>query len=293
MLLSLLLACQQGDVSIIKVEKNDTAEVIGIGEPSADPAVPSSEPGYDPQRSGISGYTYWELTQVACPACVGETQEMRIKFSANFHQPTSDGWTDWITPEGQCETQMITTTPSIIPFPVGNQIQVTNPNHQFSVPQVGNGYYENNAIWESQIQRDSTYEVSTEFGSYIFYSSHGFDWIEPYTMLWVDPSYAFEAPIYRSGASFSWAPTSTNHTFNITVAVYSPDGAQLLGYVTCGGPDNGFMQIPGQYLQNYPYGGLVAIHMVRHKVELVETDINNSYIETHTQWQVVGTGHIE
>jgi len=290
MLLSLLLlACQQGDVSIIKRDKDDTAVTV-IGEPSASPSI---EPSYDPERSGISGYTYWELTQVACPACVGESQEMRIKFSANFHQPSTDGWTKWITPEGVCETQMTNTTPSTIPISVGNEIQIVNQEHQFTAPQVGNAYYENSSIWEPQIQRDAPYEVSTEFGSYIFYSTHGFDWIEPYTMLWVDPSYAFDAPIYRSGASFSWAPTSTNHTFTITVAVYSPDGSQLLGYVTCGGPDSGFMQIPAQYLQTYPVGGLVAIHMIRHKVELVETDINNSYIETHTQWQVVGTGRIE
>jgi len=289
MLLSLLLWACDSDVSIIKrIDDTDTSNPIV--EPSA---VPSSEPGYDPQRVGISGYTFWDLTQVACPACVGESQEMRVKFSANFHEPTSDGWTEWIIPEGVCDDQLINITPSTIPLSVGSQVQVNNPSHQFVANQLGGGYYENTSIWEPQIQRDSQYDVITEMGNYSFYSSHGFDWIEPYTMLWVDPSYAFEAPIYRSGASFSWAPTSTNHTFNITVAVYSPDGSQLLGYVTCGGPDNGFMQIPGQYLQGYPYGGLVAIHMVRHKVDLVETDINNSYIETHTQWQVIGTGHIE
>ena len=34
-------------------------------------------------------------------------------------------------------------------------------------------------------------------------------------MLYVDPSYAFAAPMYRSGASFSWAPSSPNSLFMI------------------------------------------------------------------------------
>ena len=40
-------------------------------------------------------------------------------------------------------------------------------------------------------------------------------------------------------------------------------------------------------------GALAAIYLSRHKIELVETDINNSYIETHMEWEVVGTGYIQ
>ena len=126
-------------------------------------------------------------------------------------------------------------------------------------------------------------------------SSHGFDFIEPYTLLWVDPSYAYDAPIYRTGAgtNFTWSPTSVDSTFVITVAVYSWDGSQFLGRVDCAGQDNGFMNIPSSYFMSYPTGSLTAVHLVRHKVELVETDINNSFVETHMEWEVVGTGHIE
>ena len=131
---------------------------------------------------------------------------------------------------------------------------VNNPSHSFSVPAMGEGFYWTTSIWESQLQRDAFYTVQTEMGSYTFLSSHGFDSIEPYTMLWVDPSYAFDAPIYRSGATFTWAPTSLEATFLITVAVYSADGSQMLGYVACAGEDNGTMTIPGEYLQSYPVG---------------------------------------
>ena len=78
----------------------------------------------------------------------------------------------------------------------------------------------------------------------------------------------------------------------ITVVVYSGDGSQMLGYVSCAGADNGMMTIPGQYLQ-YPTWSLVAVHLARHRVELVPLDAANTYIESHMEWEVIGTGHIE
>ena len=295
MLLSLLLWACDSDVSIIK-RVEETGQSIGVGEPGEPVAIapqPTTEPGYEQQRAGVTGLSTMYLRQIACPACMGETQELTVQYEANFHQPITDSWNSWLPPDGTCDQYLYRSTPSTQPIHVGQVIQVSSQNHQFDAYQSGAGTYQSQNIWESHLQRNTQYNVQTSEGSFTFTTIEGFDYIEPYTMLWVDPSYAFETPIYRSGASFSWAPTSINHTFNVTVAVYSPDGSQLLGYVTCGGPDNGFMQIPAQYLQSYPYGGLVAVHLVRHKVELVETDINNSYIETHTEWQVIGTGRIE
>jgi hypothetical protein len=75
--------------------------------------------------------------------------------------------------------------------------------------------------------------------------------------------------------------------------VYTPDGSSLLGYVSCSGADSGMMTIPGQYLSNYPTWGLVAVHMVRHKIDLVLWEEQNTFIETHMEWEVIGTGHIE
>jgi len=307
MLLFVLLSCY-GDVSIMK-RIEDTSKKTTVDsadtqrQPSQEPdPEPTSEPDPQPatepstehqERSGISGYTYLGLRQVACPACMGETQEISISFTAMFHQPSSDGHADWIPQNGQCTTNLISVSPSTIPISVGNSINVQSNGHSFAANPITVGTYENNAIWEPQLQRDTQYDVQTDQGSYSFISSHGFDFIEPYTMLWVDPSYAFEAPIYRSGATFNWGPTSADSTFMITVAVYSWDGSQFLGYVTCSGPDNGYMMIPAQYLQPFQAGSLAAIHLERHKVALVETDINNSFIETHMKWEVVGTGIIQ
>jgi len=298
MILLTLLACY-GDVSIMKRETyTDTAESIGVAEPTPEPAwepswEPSGEPSFEQtERNGISGYTYLKLRQVACPACMGESQEISINFRALFHQPSTDGHTEWIPPNGQCTTNLISTSPSTAPIDLGVDIYVEGEYHSFTADSVSLGIYENNRLWETQLERDVRYDVFTEEGNYSFISTHGFDFIEPYTMLWVDPSYAFEAPIYRSGATFTWGPTSTDSVFMITIAVYSWDGSQFLGYVTCTGPDNGSMTVPSQYLLNFNGGSLAAIHLARHKIELVETDINNSYIETHMEWEVVGTGTI-
>ena len=295
MLLSILLACQ-GDIGIVKVYENpkDSAQQ-DTQEITTEPAEPSTEPpqpAAEPQRSGITGYNRLHLRQVACPACMGESQEIIITYTAQFHQPITDNHTGWIPQSGQCTTNLIGTSPSTVPIDVGPSITVDSGVHNFGAEQIVLGTYETTSIWEAQLQRDTIYQTQTQQGEYSFVSSHGFDFIEPYTMLWVDPSYAFEAPIYRSGATFTWAPTSLDSTFLITVAVYSWDGSQFLGYVTCSGPDNGSMTIPAQYLQSYQAGSLVAIHLERHKVELVETNINNSYVESHMIWEVVGTGTI-
>ena len=73
-----LLSCAS-DVSIMKrYEPEDTSPVVvDSAEPSTEPAT---EPTDEPQpNEGITGYTYLHLRQVACPACVGETQEIIIQ----------------------------------------------------------------------------------------------------------------------------------------------------------------------------------------------------------------------
>ena len=86
-ILTLLLACGS-DVSIMKRDDKtqDTSDIVSDTNISPEPAIePSSEPS--DERMGISGYTHLHLKQVACPACVGEVQEIRINFTAEFHQP--------------------------------------------------------------------------------------------------------------------------------------------------------------------------------------------------------------
>ena len=292
MLLSLLLWACDSDVSIIKRYDEDTASVIGVAEPAPDPSMPSSEPSWDPQREGVTGLSTMYLRQLACPACMGETQELIVEFEALFHEPISDTWNDWMLPNGQCVEQLYQSQPSTVPYPVGSQIQVSNPNHQFVAQQYGAATYINPQLWEAQLQRNANYMVQTNDGVFNFTTIEGFDWIEPYTMLWVDPSYAFDAIVPRSGFTVTWSPPRVTSRMLITLGFYSNDGQYLLGQVSCFGADNGAMFIPPQYL-NYQPLSLVAIHIERFEVAFVETDINNSYVETLQIWEVVGTGHIE
>lgn len=292
MLLSLLLLSCDSDVSIIKRYDEDTSTPITIGEPSEPSTVQDTDQDTDQERSGVTGLSTTYLRQLACPACMGETQELLVEYEAIFHQPVSDSWSNWILDDGQCTDQLYQSTPSVQPMNVGTQIQITNPQHQFSANQVGQNTYLNTQLWESQLQRNSNYMVQTNEGSFEFTTIEGFDWIEPYTMLWVDPSYAFEAPVRRSGFTVTWSPPRPTSRMMITIGVYSQDGSSLLGQVSCFGPDNGAMFIPSQYL-NYPAWSLVGIYIERFEVDFVETDINNSYMETLQIWEVVGTGHIE
>ena len=55
----------------------------------------------------------------------------------------------------------------------------------------------------------------------------------------------------------------------ITLGIYSSDGSSLLGQVSCFGADNGSMFIPSQYL-NYPTWSLVAIHIERFEIDIVD-----------------------
>ena len=296
MLLSLLLACQS-DVSIIKrLEEEETGQAIGIAEPAEPAAFPSAEQDTDQvtdqERTGVTGLSTMYLRQIACPACMGETQELTVEYELQVHQPVSDSWNSWMLPDGVCTEQLYRTTPSTNPIQVGQVIQIINQNHQFDAYQTGAGMYTSQNIWESHLQRNANYMVQTSQGSFNFRTVEGFDYIEPYTMLWVDPSYAFEAAVRRSGFTITWAPIRQTSRMMITLGIYSNDGSYLLGQVSCFGPDNGAMFIPSQYL-NYPVWSLVAIHIERFETGIVETDINNSHIETLQIWEVVGTGHIE
>tara|TARA_R110000851_G_scaffold4509_2_gene18408 strand:+ start:73 stop:615 length:543 start_codon:yes stop_codon:yes gene_type:complete len=178
---------------------------------------------------------------------------------------------------------------------MGGQIKANaNGSYIYANKTDQNNYF---STWYSDegYARDTVHTLSREdnqeFAS--FTSFHGFDSIEPYELRFVDPSYAFSAPISRSGATFWWTPYGTNTTFTVTLAVYSQDGSSLLGYVVCAGGDSGMMTIPGQYLSSYPVWSLVAVHMARHKIELVPWEDQNTFIETHMEWEVVLTGHIE
>jgi hypothetical protein len=289
LILLFIVACSS-DVSVIKRVTTETAESgvePGIG-PSGEPDIPPP-----PEIEGTGGYIHYYLRQLACPSCVGESQELLVEFTAKFHEPVNDFHTSWIPPLGECTNQLLITSPSINPIDVGPSITIDGPVHSFSASKVGSDYYA--YLYETQYDRNALHAVSIadEDAQISFRSIEGYDYIEPYAMLYVDPSYAFAAAILKSGMTFSWAPYETSRTFMILMAIYSSDGSQLLGYATCVGPDQGFMTFPSQTLQSFPSQSLVLIHLIRHSVEMIPYEPMGSYIETHMEWEVVGTGYLQ
>ena len=291
-LLLLLISCTT-DVGIITVDKqqNDSAVTDTYKE-----AETSNEQETDMQAeepSGTVGLVEWKLEQIACLPCMGVTQEITVEFKADFHEKLNESHPTWIPEQGQCVQNLNYLTLSRDSIDAGNSLNIQGNFSGFQAYKGGENIY-STFITESQYERDANYKVSTqEEDTLDFNSIRGFDYIEPVELRYVDPSYAFATPIYRTGSTFWWGPSGTNETFNITLAVYSQDGSQILGYISCSGGDSGLMTIPGQYLSGFPSWSLVAVHMTRFSKQKVLFEKLNGYVDVHLYWSVVGTGHIE
>ena len=290
LILLFLVACSS-DVSVIKMLEDEDSTIIESGfEPGVEPS-PTTPP--ETIIEGTGGYVHYYLRQLACPGCVGESQELLVEFTAKFHEPVNDTHTSWIPPLGECTNQLLITSPSTNPVDVGNSITVQGAPHSFTATKTGDEYYA--YLYETEYDRNTTHTITIpgEDEQISFRSIEGYDYIEPYAMLYVDPSYAFAAAIYKSGMTFSWSPYDTSRIYMILMAVYSYDGSQLLGYAACTGPDQGFMTFPGSALQSFPSQSLVLIHLSRHDVKMVPYEPMGSYIETHMNWEIVGTGYLQ
>ena len=294
-LLPMLLACSS-DIAIITTEKTqDTEEeIIVTGEVSAEPGEEPSSPTSEPesQMTELSvGLATIHFRQISCPACMGVPNEFDITAELLMHYPTSGDYFEYMTPTGTCTTQLLESYVSSQP------VQATQPAmfNSIQLNPAGQGKWENGFLYEYQIERQTPHTITTENGTIVdaFTTVEGFDDIQPYTLLWVDPSYAFDAIISKNGTTFTWYPSLSGDEFEIIVAVYSPDGSQLLGAVSCQEMDTGSMFIPGSYFQSYPTWSLAAVHLIRHRIDSRPAPTFNGYIDSHMIWEVVGTGHIE
>ncbi len=294
-ILALLLAIGCGsDIAIITTEKKpqdtNSPEIL---EPSAD----TDETGTDTQQPESTmteltiGFAELSLTQIACPACVGVSNEFDISANLKLHYPTSGGYTDQLTPVGSCVTQEIGSYVSSEPIVISG----TATFNSIQLYPSGQAEWAASNLMEYQIPRRTLVTVSTEAGSVpnAFETLEGFDSIEPYTLLWVDPSYAFDAVVSKSGTTFTWYPTIPGTQFEIMVVVYSPDGSQILGLVACMENDVGYMTVPGSYFQSYPTWALAAVYLTRHRIDRQPAYDFDGYLESHQTWTVLGTGHIE
>ena len=291
-LLFLLFSCTT-DVGIITVDKQQNDSAITDTYQETETGSQQETDLQTEEPSGTVGLIEWELEQIACLPCMGVTQEITVEFKADFHEKLNESHPTWIPEQGQCVQNLNYLTLSRDSIDAGNSLNIQGNFSGFQAYKSAGNIY-STFIAESQYERDANYKVSTqEVDTLDFNSIRGFDYIEPVELRYVDPSYAFATPIYRTGSTFWWGPSGTNETFNITLAVYSQDGSQILGYVSCSGGDSGMMTIPGQYLSSFPSWSLVAVHMTRFSKQKVLFEKLNGYVDVHLYWSVVGTGHIE
>ena len=294
-----LLSCAS-DIAIITTEQKqqDTYESIGMGEPADDPWNPddtdTQEPAGEPSSEMTEltiGFAEMSLTQIACPACMGVQNEFDIYANLKLHQPTSGGYSDQLTPVGSCVTQELGAYVSSTPIAITG----TAAFNSIQLFPSGAAEWSNTNLYEYQIERRTQVYVSTDAGSIpnAFETLEGFDDIQPWELRYVDPSYAFAAVVSKQGTTFSWQPVIPDAQFEILIAVYSPDGSQLLGMVSCMENDMGYLTVPGSYFQSYPYYALTAIYLSRHRVDRRPAPEFNGYLESHMVWTVLGTGHIE
>jgi hypothetical protein len=291
-LLTFLLSCAS-DIAIITTEKqpDDTAESIGISEPSDDPWNPDTGTSDSTMTELTIGFAEMSLTQIACPACMGVSNEFDIFASLKLHQPTSGGYSDWLTPVGTCVTQELGSYVSSTPLDVAGTVSFNSIQLYPSGP----AEWSNTGILEYQIPRRTPITIGSDAGiiTNAFETLEGFDDIQPWELRYVDPSYAFAAVVSKQGTTFTWYPVISDAQFEILIAVYSPDGAQLLGMVSCMENDVGYLTVPGSYFQSYQTWSLTAIYLTRHRTGRVPAPDFNGYLESHQTWTVLGTGHIE
>ena len=293
-----LLSGCSSDIAIITREEKqqDTSDIIVTTEASVEPS--SEEPSYEPSTEPSDemteltiGFAEISLTQIACPACMGVQNEFDIYANLKLHQPTSGGYSEQLTPVGTCVTQELGAYVSSTPLSMAG----TASFNSIQLFPSGPAEWSNTSLYEYQIERRTEVYVSTEAGSIsnAFETLEGFDNIEPWELRYLDPSYAFAAVVSKQGTTFTWQPSIPDAQFEILIAVYSPDGSQLLGMVSCMENDVGYLTVPGNYFQSYPYNALTAIYLSRHRVDRRPAPEFNGYLESHMVWTVLGTGHIE
>ncbi len=293
-ILALLFAISCGsDIAIITTEKKpqDTNAPI-VEEPSdTDSPEPDTEEPSSEMTELTIGFAQVSLTQIACPACMGVSNEFDISANLKLHQPTTGGYTEQLTPVGSCVTQDLGSYVSSTPLNISGAVYFNSIQLYPSGP----SEWAAANLYEYQIPRRESITVVTDGGTIpnAFETLEGFDDIQPWELRYVDPSYAFAAVVSKQGTTFSWFPTIPGTQFEIMIVVYSPDGSQILGLVKCMENDMGYMTVPGSYFQSYPAWALTAVYLTRHRIERQPAYEFNGYLESHQTWTVLGTGHIE
>lgn len=300
------MACGS-DVSIMKRPDEKTTDETGVTDEvneetqlTEDSSVEDTNGEFTPS-SLVVGFVEYTLVQASCPPCFGIQNEITSYKYARFHQPTGGNHYSWVPREDEFCRSYYDSPVTSVNQDIGGSVlfKGTSGQHYLNKTTDGTGtvYREPDVFTDGNYLRDVDYELwvdSTKLSDDTFTSLHGFDYVEPYTMLYVDPSYAFQTPINKTSNYFTWGPSGDpNSFFTIHISVYSPDGSSYYGTTICRGPDTGSLVFPGSYFNSYPSGSLTSIHLIRHRTKDLYSPHLDGIIQTHVWWEVIGTGYIQ
>ena len=294
---------QPEDSAFLDEELVEETNVDTNSEETTVDTTENTDSGGSSQQTDLSqtvGYVELGLMQASCPYCFGVPQEINITAFSRFHQPTGASHTSWLPQTDGCRDYYETTV-SAQNISVGEFVTLQNNfGDTFTLNQsydTTGQIYENGYLMESNFRRNTPHTLNTQgkVAEDVLETLRGFDYIEPYTMLYVDPSYAFQTPISRNTNNvFTWGPSGdANSFFTIHVSVYSNDGSYYYGTVICRSDDTGMMSIPGSYFEQYQPGNLTSIHLMRHRVFANQYEDFEGTIEGYSWWEVIGTGFIQ
>ena len=240
--------------------------------------------------------------QVACPACLGLTNELQVYAEVAFHEPVADGWLDWMPAVGSCALNPVNAPVASSYLDVGEWVYLeTGASSLGLYRQLGDSgaVYRIDGLDTSQFLRTAFYDLTVPdggaFGSFevkdAALTPTGFSTIEPEALLLSNPYAAFSAGISMSSSNrLSWSPVGTG-TFLVMVDVYDRFGSPTGDLVVCHGNDSGSLTLPGGYFSSYPTGSLLVVYMVRTQHVITELGAGDR-LEGVAQMGVIGTASL-
>lgn len=253
----------------------------------------------DLPEQGIAGLVEMSFIQVACPQCFGVSSELSIHAAAAFHEPADVSWVDWMPGVGECTVNAVSTSPPVTTVDVGDWVYLNTGSRSIGLRggAGSTGITYSSTPVESDFVRNASYTLSIPDGGGfltagdvvgVVVTPQGFDSIEPWQMLYVDPAAAFSAPLPRTGATVTWSPSGGSGSFVVLVEAYHPSSGQYISSVLCRGPDNGRLTVPAAGFDGVPQGALLAVTLLRH--EITRTALpDGPEIEGVAQVGVMGT----
>jgi hypothetical protein len=251
-------------------------------------------------RGKTGGVIQFGLVQYACTACYDPAMPaVSVVASGTFHDPTRDGWLDWLPAEGDCVNNPSTTAPTDTFLDGGRWLYLTSGSRSVAMQSDSTNTYTASDLDEGDFVRNAAYDVSLANGGDDLdpfdvgdglQTPQAISELTPVELLYTNPSQAFSARIARSGPSFTWGPTGGGGSFVIELGVYSGSSGAPLGSVVCRGTDNGRMSLPSSALSSYPTGSLVEVGLYRYVIGSFERPDNSSTVETTALFGVIGTG---